>query len=102
MEKDELIQLIQSLCFYNNILLLHQEELVRSYKKKEDSLTNFAYICAHDLKEPLRNISLFVQLLEECTRENRDVMAEEYMQYILHNTKHMHGLINAIMERVVN
>lgn len=98
MENNDSTQRIQSLYW----LLLYQAELIKSYQTKEEALTNFAYSCAHDLKEPLRNISLFIQLLKESTKENRNAAAEEYMQYILHNTADMHGLIDTIMEHTIH
>ena len=41
------------------------EKLNRSLVKRNEALTNFSYISSHDLKEPVRNIVSFSELLEE-------------------------------------
>ena len=43
----------------------HLERRTRELQDSNDSLEEFAYIASHDLKEPLRKISVFIKLLNE-------------------------------------
>jgi PAS domain S-box-containing protein len=68
-------------------------ELVRSNQELEQ----FAYIASHDLKEPLRMISSFVELVLE---ENRDALKEssqKYIKFIQEGTARMQILIRDLL-----
>ncbi|MEM6724391.1 MAG: PAS domain S-box protein, partial [Bacteroidota bacterium] len=61
-------------------------------------LENFAYITSHDLKEPLRNIRVFTQLLEKQYQGKFDEKGVEYMDFIKSSAAHMNQLIEDILE----
>ncbi|MDQ3072044.1 MAG: ATP-binding protein, partial [Bacteroidota bacterium] len=76
------------------------EALMENAKKLEASnaeLEKFAYVASHDLKEPLRTISNFVQLLDRSGLEKNEETAE-FMSYIVDGTRRMENLINDLLE----
>jgi len=68
-------------------------------KESNMELERFAHIASHDLKEPLRNISSFSQLLER-TLDKPDSKNDikEYASYIQRNAKQMNNLIEDVLE----
>lgn len=69
------------------------EELVRSNLELEQ----FAYVASHDLQEPLRTISNFVELLEKTQCGKSDNDATNYFNFILNATSRMQNLIKDLL-----
>jgi two-component system, sensor histidine kinase and response regulator len=71
------------------------EELVRSNKELEA----FAYIASHDLQEPLRMITSYVQLIQ---RSSQDVQltdeTSEYLREVKEAAERMRQLINDLLD----
>lgn len=70
------------------------EELNRSNKELEE----FAYVASHDLQEPLRKISTFVQRLQNRYSENLDEDGKMYINRILASSENMRNLIDNLLE----
>lgn len=66
-----------------------------SHANKE--LRNFAYITSHDLREPLRAIASFVQLLKADYGEQLDESANEYMDFAIKGAKRLQSMILSLM-----
>ncbi len=80
---------------------IQNKTLSSSYKILEQTnkeLQQYAYVVAHDLKEPLRNIGSFTALLQKRYGTDLDSTALEFMQYILKNTKHMNQLLSDLLK----
>lgn len=75
---------------------LHQKarELERTNKELED----FAYTASHDMREPLRMISSFMDLLERKYGDRLDEKAIEYIGFAKDGAKRMTNMINDLLE----
>lgn len=62
-----------------------------------DELRQFAHAASHDLKEPLRTITSFVNLLEKHCENKIDRTGREYLDYILAGTKRLDELVKDIL-----
>jgi two-component system CheB/CheR fusion protein len=56
-------------------------------------LERFAYVASHDLQEPLRMVSSFLQLLEKQYNEQLDDKAREYIRFAVGGAERMKKLI---------
>ncbi|MFT6936463.1 MAG: PAS domain S-box-containing protein [Saprospiraceae bacterium] len=75
-------------------LSIANEELQRS----NQDLEQFAYAASHDLKEPLRMISSFVQILERKYSDKIDDKGKEYIKFTVEGASRMSDLISSLLQ----
>jgi len=74
-----------------------REKLIEKLSYSNSELERFAYICAHDLQEPLRMIYSFTQMLEKHLEKKLDDKGRHYMKYVTDGAAQARQLISDVL-----
>src|SRR5882724_2314915 len=85
-----------------NLQLMHAiEELRRGIRaegiRHNDELRQFAYAVSHDLREPLRMIASYTQLLSRRYEPQIDEEGREFMRYVIEGVQRMDQLLSDLL-----
>lgn len=78
-----------------------QEELDKKTKELSRSnieLEQFAYIASHDLQEPLRTVTSYLELLEKRYKDKLDADANDFINFAVDGSTRMRTLIQSLLE----
>lgn len=78
----------------NNRLKQRADELAASNVELE----RFAYVASHDMQEPLRMITSFLQLFKKKYQDQIDETAEQYLHFVMDGADRMKRLITDLLE----
>ncbi|HQR93804.1 MAG: hypothetical protein B7Y15_13090 [Bacteroidetes bacterium 24-39-8] len=86
----------------NELELLHvNEDLLQKTEeltKLNSELERFAFVASHDLQEPLRTVTSFLQLLEKKFSALLEPTAKKYIEFAVNGAERMKYLIRDLLE----
>jgi chemotaxis family two-component system sensor kinase Cph1 len=74
------------------------DQLSRKLQRSNEDLEQFAYITSHDLQEPLRMVTSYLQLLEKRAAFKLNETDLEFLNFAVDGAIRMKGLLDGILE----
>ncbi|MCU4973969.1 ATP-binding protein [Halobacteria archaeon AArc-m2/3/4] len=69
----------------------------RQLEESNERLQQFAYIASHDLQEPLRMVTSYLQLLEHRYSDDLDEDAKEFIEFAVDGAERMEAMIEGLL-----
>ena len=74
------------------------EETIKKLEASNERLEQFAYAASHDLQEPLRMVSSYLQLIERRYENVLDSDGEEFLEFAINGADRMRQMIDDLLE----
>jgi PAS domain S-box-containing protein len=81
-----------------NDLNIELKRRAEELSNSNSELEQFAYVASHDLQEPLRMVSSFLQLLQKKSEKELDETSNKYIYYAVDGAERMKGLILDLLQ----
>jgi PAS domain S-box-containing protein len=75
-----------------------RKEYQRRLEESNERLEQFAYAASHDLQEPLRMVSSYLQLIDERHADDLDEEAGEFLAFAVDGAERMHDMIEGLLK----
>ncbi|QLG50150.1 PAS domain-containing protein [Natrinema halophilum] len=75
-----------------------RREYQRKLEESNERLEQFAYAASHDLQEPLRMVTSYLQLLENRYEDAFDEDGQEFLEFAVDGAERMREMIDALLE----
>ncbi|WP_339104063.1 MEDS domain-containing protein [Haloterrigena salinisoli] len=73
------------------------EETIDRLRQSNERLEQFAYAASHDLQEPLRMVSSYLQLIENEYESELDADGEEFLAFAVDGAERMRAMIDGLL-----
>ena len=86
---------------YQSLLLEKSDQISRQNQEliqANEELRQFAYVASHDLKEPLRMIGSYTQIIERIIGGDLDEKGQLYFKYVTDGVGRMNALLDALLK----
>lgn len=100
-EKQKEIEQLTKENEFQALLLSKGDQISRQNEEliaMNEELRQFAYVASHDLKEPLRMIGSYTQLIQRLYRNQIDEESETYFNFITEGVGRMNNLLDALLQ----
>jgi len=100
-EKEQQIDALTRANQLQAMLLQKQEEVERANEQltqANEELKQFAYVASHDLKEPLRMIGSYTQIINRKFASELDENTQTYFYYVTDGVERMNNLLDGLLK----
>ncbi|ACM20562.1 sensor histidine kinase, PAS, PAS, PAS and PAS domain-containing [Geotalea daltonii FRC-32] len=73
------------------------KETVKALERTNRELQQFAYVASHDLQEPLRNVTRYMDLFARKYEGHIDEKADKYIRFAMEGANRIHALVNDLL-----
>jgi len=100
-EKAKAMEIIKKENEYNSILIEQNKQMElqnKQLRSVNEELKQFAYVVSHDLKEPMRMIVSYTQLIEKYHKKELNEDAKTFFGYVRDGATRMNKLLKDLLE----
>jgi len=100
-EKEQQIEALQKENSLQAMLLKKQEEVKLANERltqANEELKQFAYVASHDLKEPLRMIGSYTQIINKKFEAETDEDTQTFFDYVTDGVNRMNNLLDGLLQ----